>query len=208
LDRETVDLPSVNTPLGTALSLKTNSADLGTAAYQEADQNLQTTDDVYFNSVNSTGIKSSGTVTAKEGIYKTGEDINFFTITNLNTDSFPVASTAWFYGSNFKGQISSVNQGLKIRGNSQILFFSDLVQIVSVNATGVDVVGKIQSSGTIQPGTYTVATLPTGNAGMRATVSDSDKHAQGNFGSTVVAAAGGTSYVVPVFFDGTNWIIA
>jgi len=55
LDRETVDLPAVNNPLGDALEAKANSADLGTAAARDADQDLRTTDDVVFDSVIATG---------------------------------------------------------------------------------------------------------------------------------------------------------
>ena len=179
-DATTVDLPTVNTPLGTALGLKIENGDS----------------------------PSFGDVTAAGGIYKTGEDIEFFTIRNGNSETFPVAITSWHYGATVRGQISTVSQGVRIRGNSQIIFTSDLVEVARMNTTGLDVVGNIEASGTIQPGTYTVATLPSGVAGMRATVSDSDKHPQGNFGNTVVAAGAGTSYVVPVFFDGINWIIA
>jgi len=52
---------------------------------------------------------------------------------------------------------------------------------------------------------YTVTTLPAGEVGMRAYVTDSNVVALGNFGVTV--ADGGLN-TVPVFFDGTNWIIA
>ena len=65
--------------------------------------------------------------------------------------------------------------------------------------------GNITASGTVQTGSYTVATLPTPSTGMRAYVTDSDKAAHGHFGGTV--AAGGSN-IVPVFYDGTNWIIA
>jgi len=179
-DATTVDLPTVNTPLGTALGLKLENGDS----------------------------PSFGDVTAAGGTYKTGEDIQFFTIRNGNSETFPVAVTSWHYGATVRGQISTVSQGLRIRGNSQIIFTADLAEVARINSTGLDVVGNIEASGTVQPGIYTVSTLPGGVAGMRATVSDSDKHAQGNFGNTVVAAGAGTPYVVPVFFDGTNWIIA
>lgn len=52
---------------------------------------------------------------------------------------------------------------------------------------------------------YTVAGLPAGTIGERTYVTDSTVAASGNFGATVV---GGGSNTVPVFFDGTNWIIA
>jgi hypothetical protein len=75
-------------------------------------------------------------------------------------------------------------------------------------AEKLDVVGNIKSSGTVKTGGYTVATLPTPSTGMRCYVTDSNRAASTHFGSTVIAAGGGTEYVVPVFYDGTNWIIA
>jgi hypothetical protein len=53
---------------------------------------------------------------------------------------------------------------------------------------------------------YTVATLPGApTAGDRTHVTDGSVVAAGNFGTTV---AGGGANIVPVFYDGTNWIIA
>lgn len=54
---------------------------------------------------------------------------------------------------------------------------------------------------------YTVATLPTTGTllGRRTYVTDSTVVASGNFGATVI---GGGANTVPVFYDGTNWIIA
>ena len=69
----------------------------------------------------------------------------------------------------------------------------------------LDVDGNIKASGTVTTGAYTVATLPTPSTGMRCYVTDSNVAASGNFGATV--AAGGAN-TVPVFYDGTNWIIA
>jgi hypothetical protein len=54
---------------------------------------------------------------------------------------------------------------------------------------------------------YTVATLPTAStalAGTRAAVSNSNAAYSGNAGATV---AGGGSNIVPVFCNGTNWVI-
>jgi len=49
-----------------------------------------------------------------------------------------------------------------------------------------------------------VANLPTPVTGMRAFVTDSTVSASGNFGAVV---AGGGTGNVPVFYDGTNWLI-
>jgi hypothetical protein len=70
---------------------------------------------------------------------------------------------------------------------------------------GDSAVTEVKTAGTYVSGGYTVATLPTGVIGARAYVTDSTVVAAGNFGATV---AGTGSNVVPVFYDGTNWIIA
>jgi len=61
-------------------------------------------------------------------------------------------------------------------------------------------------AGGVRQSTTTVASLPTAssNTGHRYMVSDSTVAASGNFGATVV---GSGSNVVPVFSDGTNWLI-
>lgn len=65
----------------------------------------------------------------------------------------------------------------------------------------LQVTGAAYVSTTIKQGVYTVATLPTGTAGMRAFVSDANAT---TFASIV--AAGGANFV-PVYHDGTNWRI-
>lgn len=62
--------------------------------------------------------------------------------------------------------------------------------------------GNFACTGTMQSKVYTVATLPTGSEGMRAGVTDATAT---TFLSTVV---GGGSNHVPVYFNGTNWVIA
>lgn len=63
---------------------------------------------------------------------------------------------------------------------------------------------EADSTGNVNTG-YTVATLPAGETGARTYVTDGSVVAEGNFGTTVVGAGANT---VPVFYDGTNWIIA
>jgi hypothetical protein len=62
--------------------------------------------------------------------------------------------------------------------------------------------GQVNASVVRTAKAYTVATLPTGAAGMRAYVTDATAT---TFYSTV---AGGGANVVPVFHNGTNWVIA
>jgi hypothetical protein len=66
---------------------------------------------------------------------------------------------------------------------------------------GVGIAGALNVGATIDSNVYTVATLPAGNAGMRAFVSDANAT---TFASIV---AGGGTNRVPVYHDGTNWRI-
>ena len=66
----------------------------------------------------------------------------------------------------------------------------------SFSTTGLVVTGTVKTSG------YTVATLPTGVTGAVAYVTNA---LAPTYGSTVV---GGGSVTIPVFYNGTNWIVA
>lgn len=236
LDRETVDLPTINGPLGTALDGKaalshthtvsqiTDFPTLSTVATSGAYADLTGTPSLVVNfgdlfdattvelpTVNTPlgtalGLKiengdspsfgdvtATGTVTAVSGYFDAPVVDDSFTlwVGSLGNRNFTVDGF---------GNVES--KTISPRAADVFSLGSDLRAWKNVTASGT------VTGGTIKTGVYTVATLPTGVAGMRATVSDSDKHAQGNFGNTVVAAGAGTSYVVPVFFDGTNWIIA
>jgi hypothetical protein len=67
------------------------------------------------------------------------------------------------------------------------------------SATGV---AKLQVSGAIRTTGFTVATLPAGTVGMRTYVTDA---LAPSFGVTV---SGGGAVTIPVFYNGTNWIVA
>ena len=67
------------------------------------------------------------------------------------------------------------------------------------SATGV---AKLQVSGAISTTGFTVATLPAGTVGMRTYVTDA---LAPSFSATVV---GGGAVTIPVFYNGTNWIVA
>ncbi len=66
----------------------------------------------------------------------------------------------------------------------------------------VGTTGHVTASGTVKAGGYTVATLPTPTVGMRCHVTDA------NSTTFYSAVAGGGSNIVPVFYNGTNWVIA
>jgi len=61
--------------------------------------------------------------------------------------------------------------------------------------------GKLDVAGTIKTLGYTVATLPTGVVGARAYVTNA---LAPTYGATVVA---GGAVVIPVFYNGANWIV-
>jgi hypothetical protein len=61
--------------------------------------------------------------------------------------------------------------------------------------------GKLDVAGTIKTLGYTVATLPTGVTGARAYVTNA---LAPTFGATVVT---GGAVTIPVFYNGTNWIV-
>jgi hypothetical protein len=77
----------------------------------------------------------------------------------------------------------------------------------AANALGSLACANVTASGTIKAGTYTVATLPSASANTRARAFASDSSLafnSTNLGSTVTA---GGSNLVPVFSNGTNWVI-
>lgn len=67
------------------------------------------------------------------------------------------------------------------------------------SATGV---AKLQVSGPLRTTGYTVATLPAGTVGMRTYVTDALVPV------ALATVVGGGSVVVPVFYNGSNWIVA
>lgn len=101
----------------------------------------------------------------------------------------------------------TANDGVQL--GSGTLSFADLflasggvINWNNGNATLTHSAGQLASNVPLILPTYTVATLPTPVTGMRARVSDANAT---TFYSTV---AGGGSNVVPVFYNGTNWVIA
>jgi len=72
---------------------------------------------------------------------------------------------------------------------------------VSIGNTTDPGATNLSVSGTINTSGYTVATLPTGVTGARAYVTNA---LTPTFGATVV---GGGAVTIPVFYNGTNWIV-
>jgi hypothetical protein len=110
-----------------------------------------------------------------------------------------------------------------ITSNSSINYYDSLNQAASIwqssvfrannfnwytSASGTPSTGMVLDSsnnlnvnGTVKTGGYTVAGLPTGVTGARAYVTNA---LAPSFGATVV---GGGTVTIPVFYNGTNWIV-
>jgi len=174
-------------------------------------------------------LTASGTVTAA-GVTTTGEIIpgTVISLTNNLTTDWPSGgylfglrygaptiqngSTIVGLGNTGKFNIAGTGaghlSGYQIQGTVGIFRESTDVAMIGTGSTSAyrDLkLRNLTASGTVTTGAYTVATLPTPTTGMRCYVTDSNVTASGNFGATV--AAGGAN-TVPVFYDGTNWIIA
>jgi hypothetical protein len=82
-------------------------------------------------------------------------------------------------------------------------------QALTLDASGVLLVGltsatgvaKLQVSGALKTTGFTVSTLPAGTVGMRTYVTDA---LAPTFGATVIA---GGAVTIPVFYNGSNWIV-
>jgi hypothetical protein len=110
-----------------------------------------------------------------------------FVVNNGNTAGF-----AWYSASATAGNAISFTQAATLTANGEYL-------VGLTSATGV---AKLQVSGPLQTTGYTVATLPTGTVGMRTYVTDA------LIPVALATVAGGGSVVVPVFYNGSNWIVA
>jgi hypothetical protein len=104
-----------------------------------------------------------------------------------------VSGFQWYTApSGTAGDAISFTQAATLTANGEYL-------VGLTSATGV---AKLQVSGPIQTTGYTVATLPAGTVGMRTYVTDA---LAPSFG---VAVAGSGAVTIPVFHNGTNWIVA
>ena len=202
----------VNTSIAADPSATRTAAGLGTIATFEGDQPLRTTDPATFAAITGTTGTFSGNV-GIGGVTPTST-LHIAGTLQLNTsvsNAFKVF-LGGYYGlviDHDSVQTSVSNRSLTLTGGT----FLDLTTwggIAAVRLQGGEVIlsGEVSASGTVKTGAYTVDTLPTPSTGMCAYVTDSNRSANGHFGSAIIAARGGTEYIVPVFYDGTDWIIA
>jgi hypothetical protein len=138
-------------------------------------------------------LTASGTITATSSgphIFGTG------TTFQISGGHFVTLTSGGAYGWNTGTNLhSTTNGGLNIRNGANTV-------LVSTDASG-----NLTASGTVRLGTFTVGTLPSASANTRARafVTDSNQtFNSANLGATVTA--GGLT-LVPVFSNGTNWVI-
>ena len=146
-----------------------------------------TFNDCYLHgALNTVDVDATGTVTAGE----------------VSTDTFQIASGGYAFNSGVTQVASFFPGSATIRG-SIIPGVAGIYDIGTNGARWDDLwVERVDATGTVKKGVYTVATLPTGEAGMTCFVSDANATTRG---STV---AGGGANFMPVYSDGTNWIIS
>jgi hypothetical protein len=177
------------------------------------------TNGVYLPSTNSLGlsansglalfVSSAGNVGIKTG-----------TATNINSLSVLAAGAGQgidlYYNGGAASRWSIVNPGVNntvyigsVINNDFALWANSAERMRIFTTGGVSIgntvdrgAGNLNLSGVVITGGYTVATLPTGVVGMRAYVTNA---LAPTYGNTVV---GGGSVVIPVFYNGTNWIVA
>lgn len=108
-------------------------------------------------------------------------------------------ATRFLIASSVLSQIRLMNPGDTV---GVVLDFATTA-VLKVFAIGGTIPGDIQARSLLSV-PNTVANLPTGIAGMRAGVTDASQTLTAGIGTVV---AGGGANKVPVYFDGTNWLI-
>ena len=242
-DKASVDLPAVNTPLGTALGLLAPLAGANTWTNTQTFDSLAsipggaelTVGGGVFMEGGSTFAYETNTERAAHraelGVFGAGDAATFASVTatgiisgasesifgdvtidgGSSTSGIRYSSGRLFLCSGANILDMTTTRTILSSGSLQV---ADPTEATAIGAASVRVIGglsvaksaiiggNLTTSGTLTTGVYTVATLPTPSAGMRAYVSDANAT---TYLSTV--AAGGAN-VVPVFYNGTNWVIA
>lgn len=127
-------------------------------------------------------------------IYGSGSVLPRILFENADASS----GSRWFFDVSDGGDFRISEDG----SGTQELIISDTTGYVGMGTTGASPpVCKLDVRGDIKSTARTVATLPTGSAGMRSFVTD----ANSTTFASVVAGGGGNG--VPVYHDGTNWRI-
>jgi hypothetical protein len=157
------------------------------------------------------GVTSAGEVrasvnNAKAAMFKRatsdGTVVEFRKDSGLSGTISVTANTTTYNTSASSGIIGVDANTVAINTNSAERARIDSSGNLLVGLTSATGVAKLQVSGAIRTTGFTVATLPAGTVGMRTYVTDA---LAPSFGVTV---SGGGAVTIPVFHNGTNWIVA
>jgi hypothetical protein len=180
-DATTYDFPTLNTPVSDALAAKANSADLGTIATFEGNQNLRTTDPATFAGGIFNGSVGIGTDTPE----------SFLNIVNPATSGNNGSLVIEHTGSNF-------GAGLKVKGglNPQIRLESGAIKTKSQISGGVATFGTESNDkfSVITNNTAKLTVDSSGNVGIGTTTPAEKLDVVGNIkASGTVTATGGAT---------------
>jgi hypothetical protein len=216
-DAATADLPTVNGPLGTALGLKANasavsnvdntsdankpvstaqqaaldlkanSADLGTAAARQSDQDLRTTDDVVFDSVNATGQSRLDEIVGDP----VAQGSRAFFPNGLNVA--PFKNLYFGTGGNSTYSLTLLSTSFVIKSFAKPLVITGSVgTMMTIDPTSnglVTVENDLKVNGVTGNKVYTVATVP----------------AASSYAGGLIAVSDETGGYTLAFSDGTSW---
>ena len=127
------------------------------------------------------------------------------TTAGLRTGGYlATGSFGYYINQGISGSVAYIQSFNNTTLNTLSLDCNDFQIRVAGFATGLqlDTTGNLSVAGTTKTAGYTVATLPTGVTGARTYVTNA---LAPTFGAAVV---GGGAVTIPVFYNGTNWIVA
>ena len=202
---------SSTSALATGSALVFDGTNLGLGVTPSGTYKLQVAGNGYF----STGLAISDTSAAVFGAWTSIQENGFYDAAGNflhNAIKTSGANDTWNYrntgfATRYK-QLNSVHSwyiapsgtaGAAITFTQALTLDTSGVLLVGLtSATGV---AKLQVSGALKTTGFTVSTLPAGSVGMRTYVTDA---LAPTFGATVVA---GGAVTIPVFYNGSNWIV-
>lgn len=150
------------------------------------------TNGIYLSGTNQIGVSTNGVLRMNF------DNTNFRSVTN---GSFYLLRTAGSSTNPTYAFNGTTNTGAWLSGTDYSISVAGTLALGISTALTATFAGKIVAGDTVRLKGYTVAGLPAGTQGDMAFVTNALAPA---FGATV---AGGGAVVVPVFYDGTNWIV-